>query len=174
MINIYTLGNFDIQIDGESILQPIGNQPKLMKLFKYFLTFQGKKLLPENIIEDIWRDDNFKDPLNVLRTQISRIRNMINFKKYGEKPCFDITYIDGYYLFKLHNNCTVDFIVMQSCIEKHNTIEDKREVMKVCKQGIDLYKGEYLGELGAEDWLIPIRNRFDRLYLDSTSVLQKA
>lgn len=169
MIKIYTLGDFDIQIDDVSILQSIGNQPRLMKLFKYFLTFQGKKLLPENIIEDIWKEDNFKDPLNVLRTQISRVRNMIDFEKYKKEPFFDIIYIDGYYLFKLHNNCIVDFLVMQSCIEKYNTLKDREDVMEACKQGIELYKGEYLGELGLEDWLIPIRNRFDRLYVNSLS-----
>ena len=46
MVKIYTLGDFDIRINDVSILESIGNQPKLMKLFKYFLTFQGKKLLP--------------------------------------------------------------------------------------------------------------------------------
>ncbi|NMA48723.1 MAG: hypothetical protein GX947_02960, partial [Tissierellia bacterium] len=73
MVKIYTLGDFDIRIDDKSILQSIGNQQRLMKLFKYFLTFNGKKVLPENIIEDICEEENFKEPLKMLRTQISRL-----------------------------------------------------------------------------------------------------
>lgn len=167
VIKIYTLGEFDIEINGESVLGSIGNQPKLMKLFKYFLTFQGRKLLPENIIEDIWRDDDYKNPLNVLRTQISRVRNMIDFKKHNVETFFDINYIDGYYVFKLHENCVVDFLVMQKCIESYHTKTDEPDAIQTCKVGVDLYRGEYLGELGLEDWIIPIRNRFDRLYVSN-------
>lgn len=169
MIKIYTLGDFDIKIEDKSILQSLGNQPKLMKLFKYFLTFQGRKLLPENIIEDIWQDENFKDPLNVLRTQISRVRNMIDLKKYGIESFFYINYLDGYYLFQLEDNCSVDFMQVESCMEKYNSLKDKDAIMEACKLGIKMYKGEYLGELGDEDWLIPVRSRLDRLYIKSLS-----
>ncbi len=169
MIVIYTLGDFDIEINGRSILESIGSQHKLMKLFKYFLTFQGNKLLPEDIVEDLWPDDDYKDPLSVLRTQISRVRKMIDFEKYGVESFFEITYIDGYYSFKLHENCMVDFLLMQECIQAYHSDEDKTEVMKKCRMGVDLYKGEYLRELGLEDWIIPIRNRFDRLYVNNLS-----
>ncbi|MDY0235908.1 MAG: bacterial transcriptional activator domain-containing protein [Gudongella sp.] len=174
MVKIITLGDFDIRIDDKSILQSIGNQHRLIKLFKYFITFNGKKLLPENIIEDIWEEENFKEPLNVLRTQISRLRNMIDFKKLNIEPFFHITFIDGYYLFKLHKNCCVDFLEMESCVASRNKDLDNDEILDVCKRGIDLYKGEYLGELGYEDWLIPVRNRLDRLYVTSlTRYLEK-
>lgn len=167
MVKISTLGDFDIKIDDISIMESIGNQPKLMKLFKYFLTFHDKKLLPENIIEDIWGDENFKDPLNVLRTQISRVRKIIDLKKYNIESFFNINYVDGYYVFKLTNNCTVDFIQIESCNNKYNKLEDEDKMLVTCKQSVKLYRGEYLGELGDEDWLIPIRSRLDRLYIKS-------
>lgn len=169
MIRICTLGDFDIEIKGESVLESIGSQHKLMKLFKYFLTFQGQKLLPEDIVDDLWPDDDYRDPLNVLRTQISRVRNMINFEEYGVETFFEIIYIDGYYIFKLHENCTVDFLVMQECIKAYHSKINEAKAMEICKMGVDLYKGEYLRELGLEDWIIPIRNRFDRLYVNNLS-----
>ncbi len=167
MVKIYTLGDFDIRIDDKSILQSIGNQQRLKKLFKYFLTFNGKKLLPENIIEDICEEENFKEPLNMLRTQISRLRNIIDFEKHNIEPFFTITYIDGYYVFQLEKNCWVDFIEMENCIDSHNKGLDKDEIIEICKRGVNLYKGEFLGELGYKDWLIPVRNRLDRLYVNS-------
>lgn len=169
MLKIYTLGDFDIKIDDRSILQEIGNHPRLMKLFKYFLTFQGKKLLPENIIEDIWKEDEFKNPLNVLRTQISRIRNLVDLENYGKQAFFEIVYIDGYYVFNIYENCIVDFLVMQSCIDKYHSLGDMDDMINVCRAGVSLYKGDYLGELGLEDWVIPVRNRFDRMYLNNLS-----
>lgn len=169
MINIYTLGHFDIEIDGESILSSIESQHKLMKLFKYFLTYQGRKLLPEDIVDDLWPEDDYKDPLSVLRTQISRVRKMIDFKRYGIGAFFEIIYTDGYYTFKLDDNCMVDFLLMQECIQTYHSKADKKKVLEKCRMGVDLYKGEYLRELGLEDWIIPIRNRFDRLYVNNLS-----
>lgn len=174
MVKIITLGDFDIRINEESILHSIGNQHRLIKLFKYFLTFNGKKLLPENIIEDIWEEENFKEPLNVLRTQISRLRNIIDFDKCGIEPFFTINHIDGYYLFKLCANCQVDFQEMENCVDSYKKDLDNEEILDICKRGINLYKGECLGELGYEDWLIPVRNRLNRLYITSlTQYLEK-
>lgn len=174
MIKINTLGDFDIKIDDRSILQSIGNQHRLIKLLKYFLTFNGKKILPEKIIEDVWQEENYREPLKVLRTQISRLRNIIDFKNYNIEPFFSIDYIDGYYLFKLKGNCQVDFLEMEKCIDVGKSYLENTEIIEICRKGIKLYKGEYLGELGYEDWVIPVRNRLDRLYLSAlTRYLQK-
>ena len=73
MVEIYTLGNFDIRLEDVSILKAVGNKQRLVKLLKYLLTFHGKKLLPERIIEDLWQDE-YTQPLRALRTQISRVK----------------------------------------------------------------------------------------------------
>lgn len=173
VITIDTLGDFDIRIQNESILHSIGNQTRLIKLFKYFLTFEGRKILPDKIIDEIWQGDESKDPLNVLRTQICRIRTMFNCKKDTVEPFFEINYIDGYYLFQLNSNCNVDFLMMESLIKKNQISKDKEETMDTCKKIIELYKGEYLGELGNDNWVVPIRSRYSRLFISSlTKYLQ--
>lgn len=169
MIMIDTLGDFDIKVQDESILHSIGNQARLLKLFKYFLTFEGRKLLPDRIIEDMCQGVESNDPLCVLRTQISRVRSMFNFKNDYLEPFFEINYIDGYYQFKLINNCRVDSLMMESYTKKLQCTKDEEEVMELCKEVIDLYKGEYLGELNDDNWLIPIRSRFNRLFITSLS-----
>lgn len=77
MVKIITLGDFDIIIGDKSIIEEIGNSQKIVKLFKYFLVHKDMKLLPENIIDDLWIDEDFKNPINMLRTQISRLRKLI-------------------------------------------------------------------------------------------------
>ncbi len=169
MFQIYTLGDFDIKINNKSILKSIENQHRLMKLLKYFITFNNRKVLPYRIMDELWIGEEFKDPLSVLRTQISRLRNMIDFDLYEKEPFFTIDFIDGYYLFELKDNCEVDFIKLESCINRNNPITIDGETLDVCKKGVSLYKGEYLSELGYEDWLMPVRNRLDRLYITGLS-----
>ncbi|WP_409227694.1 AfsR/SARP family transcriptional regulator [Gudongella sp. SC589] len=164
MVEIYTLGNFDIKLGDISILHIVGKKHKLIKLFKYLLTFQGKKLLPERIIEDLWQDE-YIEPLKALRTQISRVRKMFPEEVCGFAPFFSIEFIDGYYVFNLNEECYVDFIHMQKCIDDI----DYEGSNKSCKDVVCIYKGEFLGELGDEEWLVPVRSMFDRMYVKSLS-----
>ena len=84
MYKIYTLGDFDIRHNDKSIIDKDKYSYKIMKLFKYFITYEGEKVLPERIIEDLWIDEDYKDPKNVLTTQISRLRNFFPLnEKYG-------------------------------------------------------------------------------------------
>lgn len=171
MIKIYTFGDFDIRLNNKSILGDIRYQQRIMKLFKYFLTFEGKKILPEIIIEDLWGEKDYNDPLGVLRTQIFRVRRMFDGCTYLDKPFYDIKFINGYYIFKVSEGCRLDFREFETLLNKGNFLykEDVDEAVLALKEGLSLYRGEYLEELEHEYWLIPIRNRFDRLFLKGLS-----
>lgn len=166
MFKIYTLGSFDIKYKDKSIIEESGYPYKTLKLFKYFLTHEGKRLLPENIIEDLWGDNDYNDPNGTLRTQISRVRKMMNLDKLDVEPFFEIKYVNGYYIFKLENNCMLDVEEFEAIINSKNKFQKHNiEFEEQLKQAISLYNGVYLQELENEDWIIPIRSRYDRLYL---------
>lgn len=165
MFEIYTLGNFDIKYNGKSILDMKGYPYKTFKLFKYFITNEGKKLLPENIIEDLWEDNEYNDPQGALRTQISRVRKMIDIERLNLKPFFTIQYLNGYYVFKLGKEATLDARKFETLINPIKPPKDKLELENTLKEAICIYNGDYLQELNDEDWLISIRMRYDRLYL---------
>lgn len=167
MVKISTLGDFDITVEDISIMDYIGNSQKLMKLFKYFLIHRDIKLLPETIIEDLWIDEDFINPINMIRTQISRLRKILDIDEIEIETFFNIKYIGGYYVFTLSDACIVDFIEFENILEK-DCISIKKDIEKKhtdLKDIILLYKGALLGEVGDEDWIIPIRNRFQRLYV---------
>lgn len=166
MFKIYTLGSFDIQYNDQSILDVKGYPYRTLKLFKYFLTFEGKKLLPENIIDDVCKEYDYKDPGGVLRTQISRMRKMIDLEKIDDEDnFFQIEYIKGYYIFNLEKNCTLDIRELEEKIDILSCREISKKDEEILIESLSLYKGSYLQELEYEDWIIPIRSRIDRLYI---------
>lgn len=166
MFKIYTIGDFDILYKDKSLLESYGYPNKTLKLFKYFLTYRDKKILPENIIEDLWIDGNFTEPKNVLRTQISRLRKMFSEEEDGER-FFTIENISGYYIFRIKDNCFLDIEEFERLINQGLSLSEIQPESSILllKEAIDLYKGEYLGEIEYEEWIIPIRNRINRLYL---------
>ncbi len=167
MVKIYTLGYFDINIGEESVLNRKGNPYQLIKLLKYFITYNGRTLLPENIIEDLWPDNEFQNPRNVLRTHISRLRKMIKSWEDFHKEFYEIEYVNGYYKFETKDNVEIDFEIFTGLIEEGNFLKDANpdKALDILKEGLAYYKGEYLSEVEYEDWIIPIRNRYHRMYL---------
>lgn len=162
MIKIHTLGEFDIKKNCESMLTKIGHQSTLILLFKYFLTYEGRRLLPDRIVEDLMEDKDFKEPDNVLRTQISRLRRL-----FGDDMFYTIDFFNGYYIFKLRDDTTVDYIELEKQIYQGNVIVDIRaeEAVDILREALALYKGIYLPEVEYNEWIDPFRNRLDRIYL---------
>jgi two-component SAPR family response regulator len=54
LIEVVTLGGFDIKVDGESVLKKSKRTYKNLELLKYLITFREKKLVPEKIVESLW------------------------------------------------------------------------------------------------------------------------
>ena len=168
MLKIYTLGEFDIEIDEKSILTEIGSQNRLIMLFKYLLAHEGKRLLPEKIVEDLMEDKDLKEPQNVLRTQMSRLRRA--FEGYS---FYTIDFLNGYYTLNFTQNCKVDYIEFEKQISYGNDIinESPKKAVSALKEALSLYKGVFLPEVEYAEWIIPIRNRLDRIYLKGLSNL---
>lgn len=163
MIKILTLGDWDIRRRGRSLLEAKGEQQRLFRLFKYFLTFEDEKITPERIYEDLFLETEYSDPKNVITTQISRLRHM-----FQDDTFYNIEYTGGYYTFKLKENCIVDFKEFEKLINKGNILMEKNsidEAMILLERGISLYSGEYLADLSDDYWVISSRIKYNRLYL---------
>ena len=146
MLKICTFGDFDIKRDGESILNNANYPYRLIKLFKYLLTFKDKKLTPERIIDDLWSEEYFIDPKKVLRTQISRLRKGIKTGD-GDQVFFEIVFSYGYYIFHLNNEeVLLDVDIFEKAIEKGNRLveENLKEAISEYKEALSMYKEDSL------------------------------
>lgn len=169
-LRIHTLGDFDISFEEQSILGDTNRSYKLIKLLEYFITFRGRKLLPETIIENLWSDNEYSDPKNVLRTQIFRLRQILKktpAKDIDISQCFNISFSNGYYCFELGKQAVLDVEEFENYINQGDKVKenDIDEAIKLYKKALQLYKGPYLSENAYEVWLIPVRNHYRRLYL---------
>ncbi|SHI55086.1 BTAD domain-containing putative transcriptional regulator [Lutispora thermophila] len=169
-LNIKTLGDFDIFFGEESLLKETKRSYKLYKLLQYFITFRNRKLLPEVIIDNLWKDQESNDPKNMLRTQIFRLRQLI--KKFLPKGAddskyFNITFINGYYCFEVGECAVLDIVEFEELIDRAGQKEDDDidEAIDLYGQALEIYKGPYLSENSYEVWLVPVRNHYRRLYI---------
>lgn len=167
---ISTLGEFDIKVDGQSILRDSNRMYRIYKLFEYFLTFRNKKLLPETIIDNLLSDSESENPKNMLRTQIFRLRKIINaLIPKGELPekYMNLNFTNGYYCLEIGENTIVDIDVFENLIQKGDKEReyDIESAIESYQNAISLYKGLYLSDNAYEVWLVPTRNYYQRLFL---------
>lgn len=170
ILKIQTLGNFDILHKGQSVLKESARAYKLHRLLQYFISYRGRRLLPETIIDNLYQDSESSDPKNVLRTQIHRLRNLIRNlidKEADETKYFNISINNGYYSFELGENAILDIDEFEEDIElgKEKELKNANEALEYYKDAIILYKGPYLSANPYENWLVPIRNRYNILYI---------
>ena len=169
-LKINTLGAFDILLEDDSLMKESNRSYRLNKLFAYFITFRGRRLLPETIIDNLWTDIESNDPKNVLRTQIFRLRQVLKkiIPEYLEgAKIFNITFSNGYYSFELGEGVVLDIEEFEEYINlaEKNSSSNSYEVIELYKRALSLYKGAYMSENSYEVWLVPIRNHYRRLYL---------
>lgn len=173
-VEVFTLGDFDIRRSGKSLLKKNKRSHKNLELLKYFITHRDKKLSPENILENLWNDSDYTDPKNALRTQIFRLRKILegmgladDAGEYGR--CLDVAFENGFYVFNVGENCMVDIALFEENIRTADAIrsDNSGEAIEKYIEAMKLYRGEYLAESANSEWVFTIRNRYHRLYVQS-------
>lgn len=170
-LQLRTFGEFDMLLDGESIVEDLSRSYKLFKLFQYFVTFKNKKLLPDTLIESLWQDQDSQDPKNMIRGQIFRLRQIL--KKSVPEDYLEIVFLNGYYSLEVGENVTVDTDEMEKAIQRGEEVyeSDKKRAEEYYLKAIDYYKGSYLSEITYEMWLVPVKNYYKRLFLTALDKL---
>lgn len=175
---ISTFGNFDISDENHSLLKDASRQYRLYKLLQYFITFRNKRLLPETIIDNLFRDSESLDPKNVLRTQIFRLRQELKGvipETDNESDYMYISFINGYYCLETGNKIIIDAAQFENFIAEGDQVinTDIERAKELYGKAIKLYKGMYLSENPYEVWIVPIRNYFSRLYIKTLAKLME-
>lgn len=172
-IYINTLGEFDLLFDNESKFNEINRAYRLIRLFQYFLTFRNKKLLPETILDNLWRDCESYDPKNMLRAQIFRLRNLIkkSIPEDGDESDYlRLSFTNGYYCLETGSKVVIDVEEFEKLIsigDLHRQTDINNSI-KAYKDALKLYSGEYLNGNAYEMWLVPIRGYYHRLFIKTT------
>ena len=169
---ITLLGDFDIKMNNKSIIPQSKKSSKLIKLLEYFLTFKNKELIPETIIENLWMDSGSQDPMNMIRGQIFRLRQLLK-DMLPEENLLKINFEDVYYILEVSEDVTIDTDEMEDFLRAGDAQleEDVGKSILLYKSAIDLYKGNYLSKYNYEMWLVPIRSYYRKKYLKTVEKL---
>ncbi|WP_291578903.1 AfsR/SARP family transcriptional regulator [Clostridium sp. UBA6640] len=163
-LEIYLLGNIEIRLDSQSILEKLSS--KAIALLCFLCANKGKKFGRDKLATYFWNGVNIESARYNLRYNFWNIRKIINENKFSEdiiistkdscmiNPNYDF-YID---IFHLDN-------ILNSIEKNHNTKVNLNDAKK-------LFRGEFLEEFYIKncpefnDWIFYERAKLQRTYED--------
>lgn len=168
VFRISTLGNFHVIRNENDLTGSLDKSLKVWELFKYLLTFREDLILPEKIVEALWPEADYIDPKRTLRALVFRLRKALRLEECADSDCLIIS-SRGCYKFEPKNYCVIDVVVFENLFRNAYEIskDDPNKAIELFKQVISMYKGDYLSETYGHDWLIPPRNYYRNMFLQS-------
>lgn len=165
---INTLGNFHVICNENDLTGSLSKSLKVWELFKYLLTFRDELILPEKIVGTLWPEADYIDPKRTLRALIFRLRKALKLEEYAEADCLIVS-SRGCYKFEPKNYCIIDVVEFETLFREAYEVSGNNpgSAIEKFKQVISMYKGDYLSETYGHDWLIPPRNYYRNMFLQS-------
>ncbi|NOY73395.1 MAG: hypothetical protein GXP14_13680 [Gammaproteobacteria bacterium] len=144
-IRIYTLGRFEIYIDGKRLESPGRNRPKVYALLKTLIAFGGSHIREEVISEVVWPDADGDAAHQLFDTTLFRLRKILGLR--------DVI-INREGMLSLNKKlCWLDIWALDLEINTLSlSIKDKRATENCIKKHEDFLSRDYYGDfLYAED-----------------------
>ena len=166
-IEVYTLGQFSVRINGSEVNIKSWGRDKTIQLFQFLITTRhAKGLHREQIIDRLWGDQMSNDGLNNFKVAVHGINKVL---EPSRKSRADAKYLkrQGATYFLDMEKCWVDADQMEALISlgNINSTIDPGLSSEAYRLALDLHNGTFLPNRVYEDWSSEERERLQILAL---------
>lgn len=163
IIRVNMLGRFSISLGDKEIVDQNNQAKKPWSLLEYLITFRGRDIPVEELIDLFWKNERSNNPAGALKTLMFRVRKLLeplgysthelvyqNRKAYGWTRNFQTI-------------CDTD-LFEDLCLKSEAEDLPEEECLRVCLEAFSLYKGNFLPKSEWETWVVPIQTYYHTLY----------
>jgi DNA-binding SARP family transcriptional activator len=170
MIEITTLGNFCVKVNGKVVSDSLKRTTKLWQLLNLFIINKNRPMAASSICEAIWGEDQGGDSYKALHNLVYRLRNVIMDNSGGEES---IIYSNKTYMLNTALDMQIDIYIMEDCYNKAVSAQQTpAEKIELLEKAVGLYNGEYLLYLICDDTQsYAATTRYKRIFVDSVCLL---
>ena len=166
ILNVYTLGRFEVVRDGCSLIMNSAGLKKVWELYKFMLTHKDRSFTPESLMDQLWVSEEYSDPRSTLRKQMYRLRKALG-EDTAEENNKTILFTNGYYRWNEQVSIKMDAEIFESYVKNGDDQKEKspEAALQSYKDALNLYVGDYLPECTNQYWVYTARNHYRRLYI---------
>ncbi len=168
-LRIKMFGEFSIEYGDKVRLEDTGRSRKVWNLLEFLVANRHSNISQEQLIEMLWKNEDYDNPGNALKNLIYRLRMMLTDKGLPNREY--IVLKRGAYSWNNQLKCRIDTEEFDEAYahaqdEKDHTEEER---LKHYLEAIGLYSGRFLPRSAYEEWTIPISTYYHRAYLNCIS-----
>jgi len=119
------------------------------------------------LIEMLWPDSGPDNPQKSLYTLMSRLRKTILSDSENQY----ILYRHDSYQWNPYLKVDLDIADFEHLVKLAEGTRDDKEKISLLEGAVNIYTGDYLGEVEYEIWVLPVTNYYKRLYLRALNEL---
>jgi len=175
-IKVEMLGSFVIAYGDSIITEQVKRSSKIWKLLQYLITYRGKSIPQEELIEVFCDGEVVGNPGSALRTMVYRARTAL--AESGLPNAEDlIVSKNGGYSWNNSVLCEVDTEEFESLVKKAGMDIGEEERLGLLLKAASLYKGDFLPNSSGDMWVMPLSRWYRSLFIscvhDALSMLGK-
>jgi len=175
-LKVYSLGCFEVKLGGNVLSNDFKRSQQLWNLFKYILTYRNKRIVQENFFDILWNDKECDNPVKALQNLVYRLRILLDCKGVNKGGESIINYSQGCYSWNNESYYWTDVDEFEDNYKKAIVAQENDDfvnAIELYQRAFTLYKGDYLCEDSYNEWVIPVRNYYHRIYMDIIFKLTK-
>lgn len=160
MLKFFLLGRFKVERDGEVVAQWGGRQTR--DFVKALAAAGGRPLPRDELVELLWSEPPLRADRD-LKVLASRARRVLADETHRVIVSTPMGYAFG-------TGCWTDTVELERLIAEGLNWERAGRLALAetsYREGIELYRGPFLGDDLYADWISPHRERYRRLFLDA-------
>lgn len=162
-VYVNVLGGFSIKVGNQEINDNSNQSKKPWRLLEYLIIYQQKETNPDELINAIWGDSLGTNPGGALKTLMFRTRKLL--EPLGLPPQNVLVKQKGSYAWNREYPTVLDIERFESiCTQVSSRMEEEEETLRLCLEGISIYRGDVLPKSEYESWVVPLSSYYHTLY----------
>ena len=162
VLKAWMLGKEDVTYGNKSILSGRNCMTKATKLL-FILLHSGEKGIARNqLIEELYGDEEIVDVANNLRVTIHRLKKA--FRDVNLPPYEYIVSKNGIYRWSAPIKTEVDALEFKRLVFAAEDETDAEKKASMLEKACEIYQGEFLPKLSGEEWVLFEKAQYRKLY----------
>lgn len=164
-LKVCMFGGFSIRYGDKELTENVGRTKKVWALIEFLLAHRGKDVSQEYLMEALWGDEEFANPLGTLKNLVYRARKQLNeLIPKGETVSF-IQFERSTYVWNSLIPCWMDTVEFETLWKKAGDERlPKEERIRLYQEAAALYQGEFLPKSSYMDWVVSKSAYYSTIY----------
>jgi len=163
LLKVRMLGAFTIEYGEQQVSFERNTQTKVNQLLQILLHAGEEGIAREQLMQRLFGSEEITNPSNSLRATVFRLRKLLVAAGFPENDEF-VHIKSGVYRWTSNIPVEVDAVLFEKMAKEALEEIEEEERCKKLEKACRLYQGDFLPQLGAEEWVVLEASKYKMLY----------